>query len=360
MQTTKANSSPERRTSAAPAAKPAQNSLPASSSQPSSVLTSRSALPSLLLSAVDARDASQLKHAAEISSPGSKPAVAATADVQKTQGGHVTGASALNAGIKRARDGKDGPEAKPSGTDQPDRKKASEKPRPKAAEASDHNEAESALQHSAKRARKESRSVKSSKSVKSDKVPRPRPADDSAGQTEAHPPRPKIIPTLTLSNQIVTPDAEPGSPTSWKHGAQSPRASAAHRASITLSPRRNSNASSMEGLSPATQAEKPPTDKPVALDTASSASILPGDDFAFSACDLDTEGVICVVSGSAGQGKEGQTAQMPASPEANMLTQQHASTPPGQQAAPGQAALAPDMTALMDELDVALEKPIGM
>jgi len=361
MQTTKATSSPEHRTSSAPAAKPAQGSLPASSSQPSSVLTSRPELASLFPSSVDAQDASRLKHAAQTSSPGFKPAVIVASDARKTQGDDAKGASAVNAGIKRARDGKDGPEAKPSGTEQSNQKTASGKPRPRAAEAADNEEAESTLQNSTKRARKGSKSVKRSMSVKSDKTPRPRPADDSASQTEAHSPRPKIIPTLTPSNQAVTPDADPGSPTSWKHGAQSPRASAASRASITLAPKRNSNASAMERpSSPAPQAEKPPADKPVALDTASAKPILPKDDFAFSACDSDTEGVIRVVSSAAEQGKEGQTAPVPGLPDTSVPTHRQSSTPPVRQDVPGGSALPAEMTALMDELDAALEKPIDM
>ncbi|WP_194711196.1 hypothetical protein [Noviherbaspirillum soli] len=354
MQTSKANQSPERRTNSTPAAKPAQSSLPASSSQPSSALTSRPELPSLFPNAVGPGDASQQGHAAQTSSPRFKPVVAATSDVNKTKGEDVTAKSAMAAGTKRARDGKDGPEAKPSSTEPRDHRKSSGKPRSKGSELADHNQAESASQHPTKRARKDGRSIKS------DKGHRPKPANDGATHTEAHSPRPKIIPILTLSNQVATSDSEPGSPTSWKNGAQSPRASAANRASITLAPRRNSNASAIERTSPARQVENPPTDKPAALDTASSTPVMPNDDFAFSACDLDKEGVMCVVADSAEQGKQGQAAPVPASPEEGVLTHRQASTPPAQQALPGQFALAPDMTALMDELDAALAKPIEM
>jgi hypothetical protein len=307
-----------------------------------------------LLSAIEARDASQQEQTAQISSPRFKPVVSDTSGGKKTKGEDSKAASSIAAGTKRARDGKDGPEAKPSGTGQQDQKKFSAKPHSRTVKASDHNEVESASPHATKRARK------GSKSSKSDKLHRSKPADDSTSQIEAHSPRPKIIPTLTLSHPGVTPDAEPGSPTSWKHSAQSPRANAANRASITLAPRRNSNAGAIERPAPARQAENPLTDKPVAPDIAPSASIVPNDDFAFSACDLDTEGVIRVVSGTPEQGKEEQPASVPALPEASVPTQRQSSPPPVRQAVPGQPALAPEMTALMDELEAALEKPINM
>lgn len=357
MQTSKASQSPEHRTSSAPAAKPTQSSLPASSSQPSSVLTSRPELPSLLLSAIEARDASQQQHPTKISSPRFKPVVSGISDGKKTEGEDSKAASAIAAGTKRARDGKDGPEAKPSRKDQQDQKKFSAKPHSRTVNTADHDDVESASPHATKRARK------GSKSSKSDKLHRPKPADDSTSQTEAHSPRPKIIPTLTLSSSGATPDAEPGSPTSWKHSAQSPRANAANRASITLAPRRNSNAGAIERPAPARQAENPLTDKPVAPDIVLSSSTVPNEDFAFSACDLDTEGVIRVVSGTPEQGKEGQPASAPALPtlpEASVPTQRQSSPPPVRQAVPGQPALAPEMTALMDELEAALEKPINM
>ncbi|HEX8883865.1 MAG TPA: hypothetical protein VF797_05205, partial [Noviherbaspirillum sp.] len=283
MQTSKANPSPEHRTSSTPAAKPSQSSLPAASSQPSLILTSRPELP-LFLNTVGSQNASQQEHLAQASSPRFKPDVAVISDVKKIKDEDAKAASPIAAGTKRARDGKDGPEAKPSRTDQRDQRKSSAKQRSNVHETSDNNDAESASLHTTKRARKGSRSVKS------DRVSRPRPAADSVGQTEAHSPHPKSIPALTLSNQVVTPDAEPGSPTAWKLGAQSPRANAANRASITLAPRRNSNASAIDRPSPARQEKHPLTDKPLAPDTAST-SALPNDDFAFSACDVDTEGV---------------------------------------------------------------------
>lgn len=354
MQSSKTMRSPEHQKTATPADQRTQSPLPSSSSQQSSALISRPQLPSLLLSVSEVPVAKQPEQAAKASSPTFKPVVAATSDARESQREDVMATSAIAAGTKRARDGKDGPEPKHSKTEQQDQRKSSRKQRPKAAANSDHSEAESASQHPTKRARK------GSKSSKSDKLHRPTPADDGTSQTEAHSPRPKIIPTLTLSNQVATPGSDPGSPSSWKHGAQSPRADAANRASVTLAPRRNSNASATERSSLPRQAENQLADKQIALDTASATPMLPSDDFAFSACDLDTEGVMRVVSGSGGQGNEVQTAQVAASPDAGVLTERHGSTPSSQQAASGQVALAPGMTALMDELDAALEKPIGM
>jgi hypothetical protein len=263
-------------------------------------------------------------------------------------------ASALPGGTKRARDSKDGPGRKHSKTDQQDQQKPTEKPCAKDRESSDQHETESHPQHPSKRARK------TSKGIKSGKTHRPNPADDSPSQAEALSPLPKILSTSTLPNHSALTESDTASPSLWKHGAQSPRKNSAHHSSVTLSPRRSSNASALAPTSPARQAESLSADKLVEVNTPSSALMLTNDDFSFSACDSDKEGVIRVVSGSAVPGKDGQTASVPPAPEASLLTPGHGSTPPGQQAAQGQPGLAPDITALMDELDAALDKPIGM
>lgn len=331
MQTTKATSSSAHRASPTPDSKPVQESLPAPSLQPSS-LSSRSAIASLF------PDTVQPGPAALAASPKFKPVAAAPTDAgpdaAKSRGDDGPAAPATNAGMKRARDGKDGPEPNASGTVHKDKKKLSEKQRASTAGAVQDSEADGATSQPAKRARK------GSKSVKSDKARRSKPADDRADRSDAQSPGPKTVPPLALPTQPGSSDAAPASPTSWKHGAQSPRGNAANRASITLAPRRNSNAGAAERPAPARQAENPPADKPVAANATSSSSSLPGDDFAFSACDLDNEGVMHVVSDRAGKGGEQQGAQAAATP--------------------GQAAVPPEMTALMDELDAALDKPIGM
>lgn len=354
MQSSKAKLSPEHRPSSTLDAKTVDVPVPASSPQKPFALNSRAEPPPRFMSGVDAHDPGHVGQAAQTSIPQFKPVASTTPDARKRLHEDVTTASSMASGTKRARDGKDGPEGKLAEPGQQDRKKSSAKPRSKAVESSDDNDAESASQNPSKRARK------GSKSVKSDKVHRRKPADDSASQAEAHAPRSNTIPTLALSSQGATPDATPASPTSWKHGAQSPRANAANRASITLSPRRNSNASTIERTSPARQAESPLVDKPIASGASSITPALPSDDFTFSACDLDTEGVIRAVSAPTTQGGGGQTAPVSAPSTESVRGPGQGGASPGRQAVPAQPGLSKDLTALMDDLDGLLESEIKM
>jgi hypothetical protein len=354
MHTSKAVQTPQHQTSSTPAAKPVQHALPDSPPQQPAVLTSRPVLPSLLLHALDPRDAGQVGLPAEASSPGLKPSSPTTSDDRKRQRDDVMAASPLPSGIKRARDGKDGPDGKPPKADHQHQEKPREKPRTKEREPSDQHDTESAPAQPSKRARK------GSAGTKSGITPRAKPANDGLGQAESRSPQLKTISIMTVSTHGTVTESETASPGTWKHGAQSPRKHSAHRASVTLSPRRSSNTSTPEPSSPARQTETLRSDKLAAGNTPSFTPVLPDDDFTFSACDLDQEGIIRVVSVSALPEMEGQTAPVPPSHEASLPAPDQGSNPPGQLAGRGQPGLAADITALMDELDAALEKPIGM
>lgn len=353
MDTSKAIQSPQYQASALPAVKPVQSSLPASSLQQPTSLTSRHALPSLLSGTANTRDAGQPGYGAQATSPRLKPSSPTASDDKKRRNEDVMAAPAVSSGTKRARDGKDGPGGKPSRTDHRNQQESREKPRAKDRESPAQHEAESTAPHPSKRARK------ASKGIKSGKTPQPNPTNDIPGQAGSLSPRPQTVSTLTLSNG-ASPEPATASPTIWKPGAQSPRKNSAHRASVTLSPRRNSNASALEPTSPARQTENLPVNKLVAVNTPSSTPVLPNDDFTFSACDSDKEGVIRVVSSADLPRTDGQAVSVPPSHETSVLAPGHGSTSPDQQAARARPGLAPDITALMDELDAALEKPIGM
>lgn len=354
MHPSKAVQTPQHQTSSPPAARPVQDFLPDSPTQPSAALTSRPVLPSLLLRALDPRDAGWSELPAETTSPGLKPSSPNASDDRKRQSDEVVAASTVSGGIKRARDGKDGPDGKHPKADHQDEEKPREKPRTKEHEPSGRHDTESASAQPSKRARK------GSAGAKSKITPRAKPANDGLGQAESRSPRLKTISITTVSNHGTVTESETASPSTWKHGAQSPRKHSAQRASVTLSPRRSSNASTLEPGSPARQTETLSADKPATGNTPSFTPAVPNDDFTFSACDLDQEGVIRVVSGSALPETDGQTAPFPLTHEASRPAPDHGSNPPGQQAARGQPDLAAYITALMDELNAALEKPIGM
>jgi hypothetical protein len=284
------------------------------------------------------------------------PSFSIVPDDKKTLNEDAVATSAASSGTKRAYDGKDGPDGKCSRMDNQKQQKPGEKPRGRDRETSNEHDTASTPPHPRKRARKASKGIKSGKTLQLN------PANDSPVQAESLSPRSKPISTSTLPNQSTSAEPDTATPSVWKHGAQSPRKNSNQRASVTLSPRRNSNAGALEPTSPARQTENLAADKLVAIDTPSSAPTPTPhhDDFTFSPCDADKEGVISVVSGPASIETDGQTASVSPLQEASLPATDHGSHPRGQQAARGQPGLGADITALMDELDAALEMPIGM
>lgn len=354
MHTSKAVQTPQHQTSSTPAAKPVQDFLPDSPLQQSAALTSRPVLPALLLRALDPRDADQFELPAETTSPRLKPSSPNTSDDRKRQSDDVMAASAVSSGTKRARDGKDGPDGKHPKADHQNQEKLREKSRTRDREAPDQHDTEGASAQPSKRARK------GSVGAKPGITPRAKPANDSPGRAESRSPRLKTISITTVSNHGTVTESETASPSTWKHGAQSPRKHSAQRASVTLSPRRSSNASTLEPSSPARQTEALPSDKLATGNTPSFTPVVPNDDFTFSACDLDQEGVIRVVPGSALPETDGQTAPVSPSQEATLSTPDNGNAAPGRQAVPAQPGLSTEMTALLDDLDAMLGSEIKM
>nr|WP_217344615.1 hypothetical protein [Noviherbaspirillum sp. L7-7A]MBV0878780.1 hypothetical protein [Noviherbaspirillum sp. L7-7A] len=354
MHTSKAVQSPQHQSSPAPAAKPVQDALPVSPSQQSAALAFRPVFPSLLLRALDPRDPDVVEIPAETSSPKLKPSSPNASDDRKRQGDDVIAPSAASSGIKRARDGKDGPDGKHSKAEHQNQEKPREKPVSKDREPSAQHGTESAPVQTSKRARK------GSVGTKSGIISRAKPASDGPGQAESRSPRLKTISITSVSNHGTVTESETINPGTWKHGAQSPRKHSAQRASVTLSPRRSSNAGTLEPSSPARQTETLPSDKPAPGNTPSLTPDAFNDDFTFSACDLDQEGVIRVVSGLAVPETDGQTAPVPQPQEGTLSTANNGNAAPGRQAVPAQPGLSTEMAALLDDLDDMLGSEIKM
>lgn len=357
MQTSNAVQTPQHQSSSTPAAKPVRDSMPDSPTQQSAALTSRPVLPSLLVRALDPRDPDVIKLPAETTNPRLKPSSPNKSEDRKPQSNDGMVSSEGSSGIKRARDGKDGPDGKHPRADHQHPEKRREKPGAKDREPSDQHDTESAQVQPNKRARKGSASAKSATAT------RAKPANDGPGQAEARSPRLKTISITTASNHGTVTETETASSTTWKHGAQSPRKQSAQRGSVTLSPRRSSNASTLEPGSPARQTDTLPPDKAARGNTPSftpDTPDAPNDDFTFSACDLDQEGVIRVVSGSFLPETDGQTASVAPSPQGTLSTSDNGNAAPGRQAVAAQPGLSTEMTALLEDLDDMLGNEIKM
>lgn len=374
MQTNKANRSPEHQADTMPAAKAALTPAPPALSQPSLSMAFRPAVPSLFLSDAEARAVHQSSNAAQSASPrpseGGLSAALGERTIQET--GSVA-ASAAASGTKRARDGKDGPTGKPSKAENHGKPKPFDKSLAHAGEDLNPNDAGNNAQPPGKRARKSTISTISTINTQSGKTHRPKSVDQGTSQTGALSPTAKAAsaPPQLPDNALSGSDAV--NPVTWKHGAQSPRANSGSRASLTLAPRRSSNASAYERTSPARQGENPVAGQQAEVNIGASATLSDFQSFTFSPCDSDEEGVICVESGSgpALLGKGAQAAPRAAQPAANPGPGPGPNTRPGtepeggaapaqQQPARQQPGLTSDMTALLDDLDAALDKPIGM
>jgi hypothetical protein len=365
MQTSKAIPSPENKANAMPATREAVTPMPTVSSQPSLLLTSRPALPSLFSNEVEARAISQSKSAAPSISPGSREGnlPAAMGDRRSEDAGSATASTAAS-GSKRTRDGKDGPARKESKADKHGKSKPFQASLAKDREAPNPNDAESNAKRPGKRARKDS------KSTQSGKADLPKSADQGISQTDALSPPAKVASAPTLSHDSALSGSDAVSPGTWKHGAQSPRASGGNRASLTLSPRRSSNASASDRVAFARQGESAVAGQQAKASISAPATLPDNEGFTFAPCDSDEEGVICVKSGSRPDlpGKDTQTAPGAAPSVSNPGTgtgtgpdtEPKRSAAPGQQTARQQPGLTSDLTELLDELDTALDKPIGM
>lgn len=365
MQTSKAKRSPEHQTTAIPVTKAAAKPMPPALSQPSLSLASRPAVPLLFLSDSEAGVQHQSNNAEQSISPrASKGDLPISFDERKSQKARPAAASTAASGTKRTRDGKDGPARKTSKADKHEKPKLVGESLANDDEERNPHDARSNVQPPGKRARK------NTVTTQSGQAHRPKPVDQGTSQTEALSPAAKIssAPTQLPENALSGP--APASPLAWKHGAQSPRAHSGSRASLTLSPRRSSNASATERVSPARQGENMMLDQQAKANSSASATLPENEAFTFSPCDSDEEGVIRVDSGS-GSTLAGQTARVaplavpsvtnPGSAPGNELdTKPKGGAAPGQQLGQEQPGLAPDLTALLDDLDAALDNPIGM
>jgi hypothetical protein len=299
-----------------------------------------------------------------ISPRASKGDLPISLDGRKSQKARPATASTAAGGTKRARDGKDGPAGKTSKADKHEKPKLVEESLANDDEECNPHDARSNVQPPGTRARR------NTVTTQSGRAHHPKPVDQGASQTEALPPTAKIssAPTQLPENALSGP--APASPLAWKHGAQSLRANSGNRASLTLSPRRSSNASATERVSPARQGENMMLDQQAKANSSASATLPENEAFTFSPCDSDEEGVIRVDSGS-GSTLAGQTARVapvavppvtnPGSAPVNELdTKPKGGAAPGQRTAREQPGLTSGLTALLDELDTALDKPIGM
>lgn len=357
MQASNAVQTPQHQTSPTPAAKPVRDSMPDSPTQQSAALTSRPVLPSLLVRALDPRDPDVIELPAETTNPRLKPSSPNKLEDRKPKGNDGMVPSEGSSGIKRARDGKDGPDGKHPKADHQHPEKRREKPGATDREPLDQHDTESAQAQPNKRARKGSASAKSATAS------RAKPANDGPGQAEARSPRLKTISITTASNHNTVTETETASSTTWKHGAQSPRKQSAQRGSVTLSPRRSSNASTLEPGSPARQTDTLPPDKAASGNTPSftpDTPDKPNDDFTFSACDLDQEGVIHVVSSSSSPETDRQAAPVAPPPKGTLSTSDNGNAVPGRQAVAAQPGLSTEMTALLADLDDMLGNEIKM
>ncbi|MFL6719906.1 MAG: hypothetical protein ACJ8G3_26470 [Burkholderiaceae bacterium] len=364
MQTSKAMLSPEHQTSAMPAAREAVT--PTVSSPSTLSLTSRPARPPLFPGDEEALAILQSGNAAQSTSPEPREGDLSTAsDEKKSQDPDSAAASTAASGTKRARDGKDGPAKKQLKADRHDQPKPSRKPLARDGEASNPDDAGSNAQRPSKRARKGSNS---SKGTQSGKAHRSKSVDQGTSQTGALSPTAKVTCAPTLSPDSTLSGSDAVSPVTWKHGAQSPRANSGSRISLTLAPRRSSNASAIERVSPATQGENPVAGQQAKAPISAFATLFDDQGFTFAACDSDEEGVIHGESGSTETlpGKAAQTASLAgravASPgsAAGHGAEPTGGATEGQQNARQLPRLTSDMTALLDDLDAALDKPIGM
>ena len=363
MQKSKAIRSPENKANAMPATKKAVTPMPTVSSQPSLLLSARPALPSLFLNEVEAHAIPQSNNAAQSISPGSGEENLPTApgDRKREDAGSTTASTAAG-GSKRTRDGKDGPARKESKADKDDKPKPFQTSLAKDREAPSPNDAESNAKRPSKRARK------NSKSTQSGKADLPKSADQSISQTDALSPPAKVASAPTLLPDSALSGSDAVSPGTWKHGAQSPRANGGNRTSLTLSPRRSSNASASDRVSSPRQGQSAVAGQQIKASSSAPATLPDNEGYTFSPCDSDEEGVIRAVSGSGPTlpGKEAQTAPGTArsvastGPSTGPDTEPKRGAAPGQQTARQQPGLTSDLTALLDELDTALDRPIGM